>query len=117
MDRIKWRPVDEGVGGGEDWIEGDDEIVSVGDPIPHVDHVEAIAPLTLFVRFDNGVEGQVRFEPSYLQGIWSKLADERYFRQVGIAWGSVSWPNEEPDMAPDRMHDEIVAGNGTWTVN
>ena len=117
MDRIEWRPVDEGLDRDEDWIDGDDEIVTVGGPLPHVEHVEVIAPLTLFVRYDDGVEGKVNFGQSALKGVFAKLGDPGYFKQVGIAWGAVSWPNEDPDMAPDVMHSEIIAGNGEWTVN
>jgi hypothetical protein len=94
----------------------DDEIVTVGRRLPDVVDVAAIAPLTLFVRFDDGVEGRVRFEPSYLRGIWAKLRDPDYFRSVAIRHGAVSWPNEEPDMCPDTMHDEIVRHGGEWVV-
>jgi len=80
-------------------------------------HVEAIGPLALFVRFDDGVEGTVRFSKSALRGVFEKLCDPAYFAQVGILYGAVSWPNEDPDMAPDRMHDELVAGAGDWVVN
>ncbi len=117
MDRIEWRPVDEGMDRDEDRIDGDDEIVTVGARLPKVVHVEAIAPLTLIVRYDDGVEGKVRFAQTALRGAFAKLVDYDYFKQVGIAWGAVSWPNEDPDMAPDAMHDEIVAGDGEWTVN
>lgn len=94
----------------------DDEIVTVGDPIPDVVHVEAAGPLTLFVRFDDGVEGKVRFTEESLRGVFAKLRDPAVFGQVGILYGAVSWPNEDPDMAPDRMHDELLAGNGEWVV-
>jgi len=117
MDRIEWRPLDASVGRDEDWIDGDDEIVTVGYRLPKVAHVEAVAPLTLFVRYDDGVEGMVRFAESALRGVFAKLVDYEYFKQVGIAWGAVSWPNEDPDMAPDAMHSEIIAGSGEWTVN
>ena len=99
-----------------DWQPGDDEIVEVGGPIPHVVHVEAVAPLTLLVKFDDGIEGRVRFEKSRLYGVWEKLRDPSYFGQVGIQFGAVSWPNEEPDMCPDTMHDEIVKNGGEWVV-
>ena len=117
MDRIEWRSVDDGLEGDEDWVEGDDEIVTVGGPIPNVERAEAVAPLTLLVRYDDGVEGKVHFAQSALRGAFAKLADFAYFKQVGVAYGAVSWPNEDPDMAPDVMHDEIIAGNGTWIVN
>ena len=117
MERIEWRSVDDGLGRDEDWIDGDDEIVTVGGPLPHVEYVEAVAPLTLFVRYDDGVEGRVCFARSALRGVFAKLDDFDYFKQVGIAYGAVSWPNEDPDMAPDAMHTELVAGNGKWIVN
>ena len=94
----------------------DDELISVGTPIRDVVGVEAVGPLTLAVRFEDGVEGRVRFEPSYLKGSFAKLGDAAYFQRVGIAHGAVSWPNEDPDMAPDTMYDAIKA-NGEWILN
>lgn len=94
----------------------DDEIVTVGGPLPDVVHVEAVGPLTLYVRFDDGVEGKVRFEESHLNNIWAKLRDPSYFKLVGILHGAVSWPNEEPDMCPDTMHDEIIKHGGEWVL-
>lgn len=93
----------------------DDELITVGGPIWDVVHVEAVAPLTLAVRFEDGLEGRVRFEMSYLRGHFEKLRDPAYFGQVGIAHGAVSWPNEQPDMAPDTMYDGIKA-HGEWVL-
>jgi len=95
----------------------DDEIVTVGRRLPDVTHVEAVAPLTLFVRFDDGIEGKVRFEQSHLNGVWALLRDAEYFARVGLRHGAVSWPNETPDMCPDTMHDEIVKHGGEWILN
>ena len=117
MGRAQPRVFESGVDPLSDWQPGDDEVVTVGGPLPHVIHVEAIAPLTLFVRFDTGLEGQVQFAEERLTNIWAKLRDPTYFRQVGVQYGAVSWPNEEPDMCPDTMHHQISAGNGTWLVN
>ena len=93
----------------------DDELITVGEPIWDVVSVAAVAPMTLAVRFEDGLEGRVRFEPSYLTGVFAKLRDPAYFDQVGIAHGAVSWPNEEPDMAPDTMYDGIKA-HGEWVL-
>lgn len=95
----------------------DDELITVGTPIRDVVKVDAVGPMTLAVRFEDGLEGRVRFGPSYLTGVFAKLRDRAYFEQVGIAHGAVSWPNEQPDMAPDAMYDGIVAGNGEWILN
>ena len=93
----------------------DDELVSVGEPIWDVVKVRAVAPLTLAVEFEDGLKGRVRFEQSYLRGVFAKLSDPAYFAQVGAQHGAVSWPNEEPDMAPDTMYDGIKA-DGEWVL-
>ena len=93
----------------------DDELISVGEPIWDVVEVAAVGPMTLAVRFEDGLEGRVRFEPSYLMGGFARLRDPAYFAQVGLAHGAVSWPNEDPDMAPDSMYDGIKA-HGEWVL-
>lgn len=95
----------------------DDELITVGGPIWDVVKVEVAGPLSLAVEFEDGTKGIVQFERSYLHGVFAKLADPDYFGRVGIAHGAVSWPNEEPDMAPDTMYDGLIAGNGKWLVN
>ena len=94
----------------------DDEIVSVGEPIPDVVRVEMVEPLTLFVRFDDGTEGLVRFEAERLVGVQQVLADPDFFASVTIEHGTLSWPAEKYDLCPDTMHKEIVAGGGEWVV-
>lgn len=114
MDRIEPRPADESLDGVPE--ADDDELITVGEPMWDVIKVEAIAPLTLFVEFEDGLKGHVRFKPSHLRGVFEKLKDPDYFRQVGIAYGAVSWPNEDPDLAPDAMYDEIKA-YGEWVLS
>ena len=98
------------------FLPGDDEIVSVGGPLPHVEHVEVVAPGTLLVRFDDGLTGHVRFSESKYRGVFAKLKDPEYFAQVGIAYGAVSWPNEDPDLSPSNMHRHF-AHAGEWILN
>ena len=94
---------------------GDDDLITVGEPIWDVVKVEAIGLLTLAVEFEDGLKGRVRFEPSYLRGPFAKLADPDYFAQVAAPFGAVSWPNEQPDMAPDAMYDAIKT-HGEWVL-
>jgi hypothetical protein len=98
------------------WQPGDDDLITVGEPIWDVVRVEVVAPLTLAVEFEDGLKGRVRFETSYLRGHFAKLADPAYFAQVAAPHGAVSWPNEDPDMCPDTMYDEIVRHNGEWVL-
>lgn len=94
----------------------DDEIVTVGGPLPHVEHVEVVSPGTLFVRFDDGVSGHVRFKDSKYRGVFAKLKDPAYFARVGVSYGAVSWPDEDPDLAPDNMHIHLKR-DGVWVLN
>ena len=51
-----------------------------------------------------------------MRGVFEKLDDPAYFAQVGILNGAVSWPNEDPDLAPDNMHRHL-ARDGEWILN
>lgn len=115
MDRIEPRFVDAGLDSLPPALD-DDEIVSVGEPIWDVVKVEVCGNLQLAVVFEDGLAGKVRFNPSYLKGPFAKLSDASYFARVGIAHGAVSWPNEQPDLAPDVMYDAIKR-DGEWVLN
>ena len=93
-----------------------DEIVSVGEPIPSVVHAEVVGRLSVFVRFDEGTQGLVRFEADRLIGVQKVLADPTFFAAVDIVNGTLSWPDERYDLCPDTMQKEIVAGQGEWVV-
>jgi hypothetical protein len=80
-------------------------------------NVTAVEPqqhLVLKVKFQDGLEGLVKFKPSHLTGVFEALRDETYFKQVSIRYGAVTWP-DELDLAPDAMHDEIKK-HGEWVL-
>lgn len=60
------------------------------------------------VRFVDGVEGVVRFEPAFFHGVFAHLVDPRRFAEARVESGAVTWPGEL-DLAPDRLHDDIAA--------
>jgi hypothetical protein len=60
------------------------------------------------VRFVDGVEGVVRFGPNFYRGVFAHLVDADRFAEARVEMGAVTWPGEL-DLAPDRMHDDIVA--------
>ncbi|HWE85379.1 MAG TPA: DUF2442 domain-containing protein [Terracidiphilus sp.] len=76
--------------------------------------VDPKPPLALAVRFLDGTEGTVRFEPSYLSGVFEALKDPEIFRQVRVDMGAVTWPGEI-DLAPDAMYLEIKR-SGEWVL-
>ena len=61
----------------------------------------------MHVRFRDGVEGQVSFGPAFFRGVFAHLTDPRLFAEAAVEMGAVTWPGEL-DLAPDRMHDDIV---------
>ena len=69
---------------------------------------------SLFVRFEDGTSGEVRFTPQHLTGVFEPLKDPAYFRQVFIEDGVVTWPGHV-DLAPDAMHSAIKA-QGVWVL-
>ena len=94
----------------------DDDIVCLGERMPDVVSVEVTAPLAISVRFDDGLEGIVRFEEERLRGVQLALKEQGYFAGVHIDNGAVTWPDEGYDMCPDTMWKEIIAGAGEWVV-
>jgi hypothetical protein len=76
--------------------------------------VKVEAPLSLQVRFFDGTRGKVRFEQSYLTGVFQALKDSSVFEQAHVDGGAVVWPGEL-DLAPDAMYREIKA-RGEWIL-
>ena len=70
--------------------------------------------LKLKVKFADGLEGIVQFKPSHLTGVFESLKNEKYFKEVFIDHGVVTWPGEL-DLAPDAMHAEIKK-SGYWIL-
>lgn len=77
-------------------------------------NVQVTGAHTLFVRFRDGVQGEMQFKPSFFQGIFSRLADQKAFEDGRLVDGVVTWL-DELDLAPDAMHAEIQR-NGHWIV-
>jgi len=76
--------------------------------------VKPIEALGLFVRFTDGLTGEVRFKPEHLSGVFEPLKDPAYFKQVYVDHGAVAWPGQI-DLAPDAMYQEIKA-KGVWVL-
>ncbi len=76
--------------------------------------VKVEAPLSLQVRFSDGTQGRVRFELSYLTGVFQALKEQAVFAQVRVDGGAVAWPGEL-DLAPDAMYDAIKR-HGEWVL-
>jgi len=76
--------------------------------------VSVTGNFALSVHFKDGVEGTVKFLPSFFRGVFSHLCDPVLFRQVRVVDGVLTWPGDL-DLAPDAMHDEIKQ-SGEWVL-
>lgn len=80
------------------------------------DVIEAhvIAPGVFSVRFADGLEGRVRFEPSAYRGVFAPLRDPAFFARLYVDGWFVTWPGEL-DLAPDAMYWHIK-DSGEWLL-
>jgi hypothetical protein len=62
---------------------------------------------SLFVRFEDGLSGHVRFSKQELTGVLSSLQDPSFFERVFIDHGAIAWPGDI-ELAPDAMHVDVA---------
>jgi hypothetical protein len=79
-----------------------------------VNQVKVVGPLQLEVVFADGTRGRVVFEPTHLTGVFTSLQNPKFFNQVRINGGAVSWPGDI-DLAPDAMH-AAIRKSGEWVL-
>jgi hypothetical protein len=99
-----------------------DRIPAIVPPITpttpwRVRQVEARPEFRLWVRFNDGTEGDVDMTGlvhSSRAGVFAALRDEMLFRQVRLECGAVTWPGEI-DLAPDAMYEAIKV-YGEWVL-
>jgi hypothetical protein len=75
-----------------------------------VSEVRVVDDRIIWVRFVDGLEGEVCFPPGFFQGVFAPLSDPEKFREVAVVDGAVTWPGGL-DIAPDAMYDEVKLQN------
>jgi hypothetical protein len=78
-------------------------------------NVQIIRHLEISVTFEDGLSGRVLMQPSHLYGVFQRLQNPDFFRQINVTNGYVSWPGEI-DLAPDAMY-EAIKKNGEWILS
>ena len=75
-------------------------------PIYRVCEADVVAPFTLRVRFDDGMERSIDLEPILAGELFGPLRDPALFAQVRIdpEAQTVVWPNGA-DLDPATLHD------------
>jgi hypothetical protein len=70
--------------------------------------VEAMSGFRLYVRFDDGLEGEIDCKDALYGSVFEPLKDPAFFAKVSVdEFGVVCWPNGA-DLAPDAMHERLL---------
>ncbi|MCH9628195.1 MAG: hypothetical protein S4CHLAM2_18500 [Chlamydiales bacterium] len=72
--------------------------------------VKVVQDYTLFLRFEDGAEGQVNISQAVpFEGIFAKLKDPSYFKTVHVhsELGTIVWDNGA-DLSPEYLYTLIV---------
>ena len=75
--------------------------------IPKVVDVRALGDYRLFVRFDDGVQGDVDVASFVtFDGVFEVLRDPARFAEAFVDLGTVCWPNDL-DLAPEVLYAKV----------
>jgi len=77
---------------------------------PRVVAVRALVPHKLFLRFEDGAEGEVDIAAMLtFEGVFEPLRDPAFFAQVQLEpdWGTIGWPNGV-DLDPLVLHSMVT---------
>ncbi len=79
-----------------------------------IDELKVLGPHRIFLRFVDGVEGELDFSSHRWQGVFAPLEDPQYFAQVELDddLHTIAWPNGA-DVAPDSLYLWVSEGRQT----
>jgi hypothetical protein len=91
--------------------------------IYRVEQFEIVAPYTLRLRFDDGVEQRIDFRQVLEGEVFGPLRDPAVFNAVELdtTFGTVQWPTGA-DFDPETLHDwpkyqdELIAMARRWST-
>lgn len=70
--------------------------------IPDVVAFEVLPDYQLNITLSNGRRGIFDVKPYLDRGIFTELKDYSYFKRARIAFGTITWPNEQ-DFSPETL--------------
>ena len=72
-----------------------------------VESVEAREGYRIWVRFEDGICGEVDLSHLVGKGVFKAWDDRRFFEDVFVTYGTVSW-KEEIDLDPCQLYMEVT---------
>jgi Protein of unknown function (DUF2442) len=67
--------------------------------------VEVIGEYRLRLTFEDGIVGDVSFTDRECNGVFEPLRDPKRFARVAIEDGTLVWPDDGLDMAPEPLYE------------
>lgn len=77
-------------------------------PLWDITGVAVIGDHKLRLLFEDGTVGDVSFEDREWKGVFEPLRDPARFAKVSIKYGTLYWPHDELDMAPEPLYERAV---------
>ena len=79
----------------------------------NVEDVKYVRDFTIWVRFQDGTQGEVDLASELFGPVFEPLKDPEYFRKLQVAeYGTIAWPNGA-DVAPEFLYERVTATRGT----
>ena len=84
----------------------------IRDPLPRVAAVRHVRDHVLWVRFSDGVEGEVDLADGLAGELFAPIRDPATFARATVHHGTVVWPNGA-DWAPETLYERVLAEDGS----
>jgi hypothetical protein len=75
-------------------------------PLVHVAGVAVIADHRVRLLFEDGTVGDISFGDDEWTGVFEPLRDPARFAKVTVEGGTIVWPDDGLDMAPEPLYQE-----------
>lgn len=62
----------------------------------------------LRLLFENGAVGDVSFADHEWSGVLTPLRDPDYFSKVTVRYGTLCWPEDDLDLAPEPIYQDAL---------
>lgn len=72
----------------------------------HVTDARHVGDYTLWLRFNDGTEGEVDLRDELAGEVFEPLRDPAFFKSFAVALDTVTWPNGA-DFAPEFLYDRV----------
>ena len=75
--------------------------------IPHVIEAKYVNDFKIWVRFNDGLSGEIDFSHELDSPIFEPLKDKTYFNQFSVRYNTISWENDA-DFVPEFLREKII---------